>query len=166
MRSLSKHVQASRLAWCIAWASLSGVCCAHARAQQAAAGDTLAGLRSAWTQTLEQHDLEGAIALYEPDAVFLSPEGGRFPDRAAIRTLYRSVFSAYRATITMTSQKQDCSAALCVNTGTYSEAITEIATGKKLAAAGSYVLVARREGDRSWKIAQLAWTGGGPSPVQ
>ena len=154
-----------RLAWgVVALVAMGGS--VRLPAQAASAPDALAGLRSAWTQALQQHDLEAAVALYEPDAIFLSADGGRYPDRAAIRTLYRSVFGLYRATVTMTSQKRDCSGVLCVDTGTYGEKVSETASGKRFTDAGSYVLVARRQPDHSWKIAEMAWTGRGPAPIQ
>ena len=121
-------------------------------------------LRAALVQTLEQQDVEGAMALYEPDAIFLSP-GGRFSDRAAIRTLYRSVFLALHAKITMTSQRLVAEANLCVDDGTYSETLTEIANGKKTAVTGDYVLVARRGQDRSWKVAEIVWTQTSSTPL-
>ena len=114
-------------------------------------------LRTALAQTLNHQDLEGSVALYEPDAVFLSPEG-RFPDRAAIRTLYRSVFQAYRGQIVMTSRRLVGSGTVCVDDGSYSETITNLSTSKRLAITGNYVLVARRQTDGGWKVAELVWT--------
>jgi uncharacterized protein (TIGR02246 family) len=121
--------------------------------------DPLASLRSAWVAALEQQDLEASLALFTPDAIFLSPGGERYDDRAAIRTLYRSVFAAYRSHISLSSKRQDCSDKLCVDEGTYDETMTENATSKKLPIGGSYILVARREPD-GWKITEMVWTGG------
>ncbi len=132
---------------------------AGARGSSAPA-DPLAGLRSAWVQTLEQQDLEGSLDLFTPDAVFLSPDGSRYDDRAAIRTLYRNVLATYRSHISLTSKHEEVSDKLCVDQGTYTETLTETATGKQLALTGSYLLVARRQPDQSWKIAEMVWTGG------
>ncbi len=126
----------------------------------AQATDPLAAMRTAWQQALEQQDLEASIALFTPDALFLTPDGGRYDDRAAIRTLYRSVFAAYRSHIAMTSKHEECAPRLCVDEGTYSETMTETATSKQIPVAGSYILVARRSPDNTWKIAEMVWTGG------
>jgi uncharacterized protein (TIGR02246 family) len=130
------------------------------RAQEASAPDVLAGLRAAWVQGLEQQDLEGSVALFTQDAIFLTPEGGRYDDRAAIRTLYRSVFATYRSHPLMTSKRQECVGTLCVDEGTYSETMIETKTNKQMALMGSYLLVARRQPDGAWKIAEMVWTGG------
>ncbi len=122
--------------------------------------DPLAGLRSAWVEALEQRDLEGSLALFTPDAIFLTPDGGRYDDRAAIRTLYRNVLATYRSRISLTSKREEIGDKLCVDEGTYSETLTETATGKELPLTGSYLLVAKRETGQSWKIAELVWTGG------
>jgi ketosteroid isomerase-like protein len=51
-----------------------------------------------------------------------------------------------------------------VDEGTYSELLTETATGKKLDVSGSYLMAARRDTDGKWKIAELAWAGSQSSP--
>jgi len=148
-------------------AALLAACLAHpARlpAQENPGGDALSGLRSAWQQTLEQQDLEAAIALFTPDAVFLIPDGSRYDDRAAIRTLYKSVIAIYHAHIRLTSKRQDCSGKLCVDEGTYAETLTENASGKKIEVYGSYVLAARRDPGGAWKISEFVWTGGPGAP--
>jgi uncharacterized protein (TIGR02246 family) len=129
-------------------------------AQEAPAPDVLADLRAAWVQGLEQQDLEASVALFTQDAIFLTPDGARYDDRAAIRTLYRSVFATYRSRPTMTSKRQECAGKLCVDEGTYSETMTETKTNKQLALTGSYLLVAKRQPDGAWKIAEMVWTGG------
>ena len=123
-------------------------------------GDVLANLRSAWVESLEKGDIESSVALFTPDAVFLSPDGARFDDRAAIRTLYRSVVATYRSHIGLISKKEECADTICVDQGTYSETLTETATGKKSQLTGSYLFVGRRQPDGSWKISEMVWTGG------
>jgi hypothetical protein len=74
------------------------------------------------------------------------------------------VIAAYHAQIHLTSKKEECSGKLCVDEGTYSELLTETATGKKLDVSGSYLMAARRDTDGKWKIAELAWAGSQSSP--
>jgi uncharacterized protein (TIGR02246 family) len=122
-------------------------------------GRALDELRTAWLQALERQDIEASLALFAPDAVFLTPEGSRYDDRAAIRTLYRSVVATYRARISMTSKRQETSPSLGVDQGIYDESLTEIKTGKQVQIHGSYLLVARRQPGGAWKIVELVWTG-------
>jgi len=148
-------------------AALLAACLAHpARlpAQENPGGDALSGLRSASQQAIEQPDLEASIALFTPDAVFLLPDGNRYDDRAAIRTLYKSVMALYHSHIRLTSKRQDCSGKLCVDEGTYAETLTENTSGKKIEIYGSYVLAARRDPNGAWKIAEFVWTGGPGAP--
>jgi ketosteroid isomerase-like protein len=51
-----------------------------------------------------------------------------------------------------------------VDEGTYAEILNENATSKKIELSGSYTLVAKRDSDGAWKIAELAWTGGPGTP--
>ena len=126
------------------------------------AAESLSQLRTEWAHALEQQDIEASMAMFQPDAVFLMPDGARYEDRAAIRTLYRSVMAAYHAHIELTSRREEDSGALDVDEGVYVETLTDLKTGKPLQVAGSYVMVARRQQDRSLKIIELIWTGPGP----
>ncbi len=135
-------------------------CCPALRAQAGTPAEALRDLRSTWLRALEQQDLERALALFTPDAIFLTPEGLRYDNRAAIRTLYRSVLSHYRSHLSLASKRQEISDTLCVDEGTYSEALTELGTNKPALLTGSYLLVARRQADGSWKIVEMMWTGG------
>ncbi len=122
--------------------------------------ESVADLRSAFVQTLEQQDVEASMALFTPDATFLNPDGARYDDRAAIRTLYRSVVAQYRLRLSMTSKHLVTSEKLCVDEGIYMETLTPIATGKPLALMGSYLFVAKLQPDGAWRIAEMVWTGG------
>ncbi|HEY0785973.1 MAG TPA: SgcJ/EcaC family oxidoreductase [Acidobacteriaceae bacterium] len=126
-------------------------------AQQSQPADALAPLRAAWVKALADKNLDASIALYRDNALFLTPDGSRYAGREAIRGLYRNVFAAYTAQITMTSRSQECSGELCVDDGEYSEDLLESETAKKIHLAGSYLLVARRQ-NGTWKIARIVWT--------
>jgi uncharacterized protein (TIGR02246 family) len=119
-------------------------------------------LRSAWTDALQHKNLEASLALFEPNAIFLSADGSRFEGQAAIRTLYQGVLATYTSQIALATRRLDCARALCIDDGEYRELMTETATGIQKKLAGSYILIARQANDGAWKISQLVWTGAPP----
>jgi uncharacterized protein (TIGR02246 family) len=128
-------------------------------ALQAAAPDPFAGLRAAWARNLHAKDIEASVALYEPDADFIS-DAGRTHGTAAIRELYRNITSNLDSDLTFTSRHVEVSGNLACDSGSYTETLVTRATGTTQRTAGEYVTVYRRDGDGRWRILEQVWTGG------
>jgi ketosteroid isomerase-like protein len=127
--------------------------------QTASSSDPFAGLRAEWARDLHAKNIEASVALYEPDADFIS-DAGRTHGTAAIRELYRTITSTLDSDLTFTSKHVEVSGNLGVDSGSYAETLVTRATGATLHMTGDYVTVYRRDADGQWRILEQVWTGG------
>ena len=127
--------------------------------QSAATLDAFAGLRAEWVRDLHAKNVEASVALYEPDADFIS-DAGRTHGTAAIRELYRNITATLDSDLTFTSKHVEVSGSLAVDSGSYTETLVTRATGATQHMAGDYVTVYRRDADGRWRILEQMWTGG------
>ena len=119
----------------------------------------LAKLREAWVQDLRTKQLEPILKFYAPDAAFLQPTGERITGSAALRTLFQTIMATFNSDLTLHSQNLETSGDLAYDSGDFLETLTTIATGAKIISKGSYIIIYKRQPDRSWQIVQHVWTG-------
>ena len=131
-------------------------------ARQASTLVTLAKIREAWVQDLRTKQLEPILNLYAADAVFLQPTGERITGSAALRTLFQTIMATFNSDLTLHSQNLETSGDLAYDSGDFQETLTTIATGAKITAKGSYIIVFKRQPKGSWQIVQHVWTGTPP----
>ena len=131
-------------------------------APQASTLVTLAKIREAWVQDLRTKQLEPILKFYAPDAVFLQPTGERITGSAALRTLFQTVMATFDSDLTLYSQDLETSGDLAYDSGDFQELLTTIATGAKITAKGSYIIIFKRQPDGSWQIVQHVWIGAPP----
>jgi ketosteroid isomerase-like protein len=129
---------------------------------QASTIATLAKIREIWVQDLRTKQLEPILKLYASDAVFLQPTGERITGSAALRTLFQTIMATFNSDLTLHSQNLETSSDLAYDSGNFEETLTNIATGAKITSKGSYIIIFRRQPDRSWQIVQHVWTGAPP----
>jgi ketosteroid isomerase-like protein len=123
---------------------------------------TLAKIREAWVQDLRTKQLEPLLKFYAPDAVFLQPNGERITGSAALRTLFQTIMATFNSDLTLHSQNLETSGDLAYDSGDFQENLTTISTGAKITSKGSYIIIFKRQPDRSWQIVQHVWTGTAP----
>jgi len=131
-------------------------------APQASTVQKLAKIRDTWVQDLRTKQLEPILKFYAPGAVFLQPTGERITGSAALRTLFQTIMSTFNSDLILHSQNLETSGDLAYDSGNFQETLTTIATGAKITAKGSYVIIFRRQTDGSWQIVQQVWTGTPP----
>ncbi len=131
-------------------------------APQASTLVTLAKIREAWVQDLRTKQLEPILKFYAPDAVFLQPTGERITGSAALRTLFQTVMATFNSDLTLYSQDLETSGDLAYDSGDFQELLTTIATGAKITAKGSYIIIFKRQPNGSWQIVQHVWIGAPP----
>jgi ketosteroid isomerase-like protein len=124
---------------------------------------TLAKIREAWVQDLRTKQLESILKLYAPDAVFLQPTGERITGSVALRTLFETVMATFSSDLALHSQNLETSADLAYDSGDFRETLATIATGAKITAKGSYIIIFKRQSNGSWQIVQHVWTCTPPS---
>jgi ketosteroid isomerase-like protein len=133
-----------------------------ATAPQASTIVTLAKIREAWVQDLRTKQLEPILRFYAPDAVFLQPNGERITGSAALRSLFQTIMATFNSDLTLNSQNLETSGDLAYDSGDFQESLTTIATGAKINSKGSYIIIFKRQPNRSWQIVQHVWTGTPP----
>jgi ketosteroid isomerase-like protein len=132
-------------------------------APQASTIVTLANIREAWIQNLRNKRLEPILKFYSPDAVFLQPTGERISGSAALRALFQNIMSTFTSDLMLHSVNLETSGELAYDSGDFEETLTVLATGAKISAKGSYIIIYKRQPNRSWQIVQQVWTGTPPS---
>jgi ketosteroid isomerase-like protein len=115
-----------------------------------------------WVQDLRTKQLEPILKFYVPDAVFLQPTGERITGSAALRTLFQTIMATFNSDLTLHSQNLETSGDLAYDSGDFQETLTTIATGAKITAKGSYIIIFKRQPNGSWQIVQHVWTGTPP----
>jgi ketosteroid isomerase-like protein len=123
---------------------------------------TLARIREDWVQDLRTKQLEPIVKLYAPGAVFLQPSGERITGSAALRTLFQNIMATFNSDLILHSQNLETSGDLAYDSGDFQETLTAIASGTKIAAKGSYIIIYKRQPNGSWQIVQHVWTGTPP----
>ena len=129
---------------------------------QASTIANLAKIREVWVQDLRTKQLEPILKLYASDAVFLQPTGERITGSAALRTLFQTIMATFNSELTLHSQNLETSSDLAYDSGDFEETLTVNATGAKITSKGSYIIIFRRQPDRTWQIVQHVWTGAPP----
>jgi uncharacterized protein (TIGR02246 family) len=124
--------------------------------------DAIAKVRDAWVKDLHDKQLDRISMLYAEDAAFLLPTGVRVAGRPAIRELCKNVFATMSSDITLHTVAAEQSGNLAYDSGDFSEALVNVADGKKAQSQGSYVMIFRRQSNGSWLIAEMMWTGAQP----
>src|SRR5713226_59324 len=132
-----------------------------AKPSASSVAEELAKLRKQWVQELHAKQLDQIIALYAPDAAFLSPSGGRFTGRVAIRDLFKNVMDTVTSDLTLHSIVTENSDDLAYDSGDYSETLVPTKGGPNQHFQGDYLIVFKRQKDGYWLIVQHLWTFAG-----
>jgi ketosteroid isomerase-like protein len=146
----------------LAFAAILALAFSPTAAPQASTIVTLAKIREAWVLDLRAKQLEPILKLYAPDAVFLQPNGERITGSAALRTLFQTIMATFNSDLILHSQNLETSGDLAYDSGDFQETLTTIATGAKITAKGSYIIIFKRQPNGSWQIVQHVWTGTPP----
>jgi ketosteroid isomerase-like protein len=123
--------------------------------------EELAKLREQWVRELHDKQLDPIIALYAPDAAFLSPSGGRFTGQGAIRGLFKTIMDTVTSNLTLHSMVTESSGDLAYDSGDYTETLVPTKGGPDQHYQGDYLMVFKRQKDGKWLIVQHVWTFAG-----
>jgi uncharacterized protein (TIGR02246 family) len=126
----------------------------------------VAQLSQDWASDWQAKNLEAVLALYAPDAVFVTGDGRRVTGAADLRDFFTPLLKNYSAKIYMRSVDGASSGDLAYDSGDYHELLTPVAVKeKKIATHGGWIVVARRI-DGHWRIAQQFWNGIEPTLIE
>jgi ketosteroid isomerase-like protein len=135
----------------------------QASTSQASTLADVAKTREAWVQDLHTKQLEPILKFYAPDAVFLQPAGERISGAAALRSLFQNIMATFDSGLALHSRNLEASGDLAYDSGDFEETLTTIATGAKISAKGSYIIIFKRQTNGSWQIVQQVFTGTPPA---
>jgi uncharacterized protein (TIGR02246 family) len=111
-----------------------------------------------WAEYWRQKQLDNVVALYAPDAVFLTGTGDRFSGRAAIRTIFKTAMEGHTSDLTPRSLVTEISGNLAYDSGDYLEKIIPASGVAKTELKGNYVIVFKRQRNGKWLIIEHVWT--------
>lgn len=118
----------------------------------------IASARDNWARAMHSKQLDAVVNMYTEDATFLTPNGGRFVGRAAIRELTRKAMEAFTSDIHMQSLVTEHSGDLAYDSGDFDETLALAAGGGSRKTAGTYLTVYKRQADGKWLIQLQVWT--------
>lgn len=127
----------------------------------ALAGPT-ADISQQWAGFWNAKNLDAAMTLYAPDAVFLPTVGKPWHGKAQIRAECAKLLKVYDPHIELTSERSESAGTLAYDTGTYEETIDPVKGGKSVSAKGSYLFLFKRGRDGRWRILEQSWTSVAP----
>ncbi len=111
-----------------------------------------------WAEYWKQKQLDNVVALYAPDAVFLTGTGDRFSGRDAIRAVFKTAMEGHTSDLTPRSLVTEVSGNLAYDSGDYLETIIPASGVAKTELKGNYVIVFKRQRSGKWLIIEHVWT--------
>jgi len=111
-----------------------------------------------WAEYWRQKKLDDVVALYAPDAVFLTGTGDRFSGRNAIRAVFKTAMEGHTSDLTPRSLVTEISGNLAYDSGDYLETIIPASGVAKTELKGNYVIVFKRQRSGKWLIIEHVWT--------
>ena len=111
-----------------------------------------------WAEYWRQKELDKVVALYAPDAVFLTGTGDRFSGREAIRAIFKTAMEGHTSDLTPRSLVTEVSGSLAYDSGDYLETIIPASGVARTELKGNYVIVFKRQPGGKWLIIEHVWT--------
>jgi uncharacterized protein (TIGR02246 family) len=111
-----------------------------------------------WARYWRQEQLDNVVALYAPDAVFLTGTGDRISGRSAIQALFKTAMEGHTSDLTPRSLVTEVSGNLAYDSGDYMETIISASGVAKTELKGNYVIVFKRQPNGRWLIIEHVWT--------
>jgi ketosteroid isomerase-like protein len=143
---------------------------AHSLAAQGGAGQSeieseIAKARDLWVTEWNLRQINQVMALYAPDAMFLTASGERAVGQAAIRNLFESMRNSNMSNLRLHSLAVEQSGDLAYDSGSYRETAA-LPDNPRHEIAGSYLAVYKLQPEGRWLIVQHVWTGASPPHVE
>lgn len=128
-------------------------------AEAPALSPTPVELSARWAAGWSAKDLDGLMALYAPEPVFLTASGERWEGAETIRAHFAEGLAEYNPQLAVKSLKSETSGDLAYDSGSYEETTTAVhGSGGAIRAKGGYLFVFQRQTDGGWKILEQVWT--------
>ena len=109
-------------------------------------------LRDDFLAAFNANDAVKVADLFSEDAVMLPADRPAAEGRAAIQAYEQSIFSAFKAGITLGSQETQFEGNWAFDRGTYEMTLAPKAGGNEMKVSGKYLVLIKRQPDGSWKV--------------
>jgi len=134
-------------------------------AAQSEVAAEIAKMRELWLTDWNLRQVNSIMALYAPDAMFLTASGERAVGQAAIRALFEGMRASNMSNLRLHSLAVEQSGDLAYDSGSYRETAA-LPDNPRHEVEGSYLTVYKLQPDGRWLIVQHVWTGASPPHVE
>jgi ketosteroid isomerase-like protein len=125
----------------------------------------IAKLRELWVTEWNLKQVNPVMALYAPDAMFMTASGERASGPVAIRALFEGMRASNMSNLRLYSLAVEQSGDLAYDSGKYRETAA-LPDNPHHEIEGSYLAVYKLQPDGKWLIVQHVWTGASPPHVE
>jgi uncharacterized protein (TIGR02246 family) len=109
-------------------------------------------------------DASSAAALYTDDAILMPPNGPEVVSKEAIQSWYQTVFDQFTTEMALSVHEVKVAGDWAFDRGSYTFTRTPKAGGEPMQDNGKYVVIDKKQPDRSWKIYLDIWNSDRPLP--
>lgn len=122
----------------------------------------ITGLRDEWTRHLSLREVDPAVAMYAPNAVFIDPHGTHEVGPKSLKKLFTFVISSFDSDLHLKSGAISIAGDIATDTGRFQENLHQRGdpAGAVIPFSGEYLTKYKRSPDGQWKIIEQAWTIG------
>lgn len=119
-------------------------------------------LRDVWARHLSLREVDSAVAMYAPTAIFIDPHGTREVGRESLRKLFTFVVSSFDSDLHFEPRSISVEGDVTTDSGNFRELLHQRgdAPDAVIPLSGRYTTRYRRESDGQWKIVEQEWTLG------
>ncbi|MBV8593178.1 MAG: hypothetical protein JOZ27_02630 [Caulobacteraceae bacterium] len=122
-------------------------------------GHGVARLNQRFVEDMRTKNRVDVLSLYENDASFIQPDGSTVEGSRKIAALYQDVFAKFDSALALQPQALQAQSGLgvCVQTGSWTETLTDRTNGKRVALSGRYNFAYRRYRSGRLRFARQQW---------
>ncbi len=119
-------------------------------------------LRDVWARHLALREVDPAVAMYAPKAVFIDPHGTREVGHESLRKLFTFVVSSFDSDLHFEPRTISVAGDVTTDSGNFRELLHQRgdAPDAVIPISGRYTTRYRRAPDGEWKIVEQEWTLG------
>jgi uncharacterized protein (TIGR02246 family) len=110
-----------------------------------------------FVRDLHDKNVDDAMTLYTPKAVFVGPDGKTSKGIAEIRKLYEQVTTTYDSDLHLTTTNLRRNNNVVIEHGKFTETLRTRETGATQQVSGTYIFLHNRQPDGTWLIAMQKW---------
>lgn len=122
----------------------------------------ITNLREEWARHLSLREVDSAIAMYAPTAVFIDPHGAREVGRQSLKKLFSFVVASFDSDLHFEPHTISIAGNVATDTGNFHDNLHQRGdpAGVVIPLSGDYTTRYKQSPDGQWRIIEQAWTLG------